>query len=286
MRLRLTRRQFLWGLGSVGAVAAGGGIYTRFGEPHWLEVTRRTIPLAPQKSFASAVRLVHLSDFHASEVVSLEYIGDAISQALAEKPDVIAITGDFFTDHLRDSAKYTDVLRRLSASAPTFACLGNHDGGPWTKMAGGNATTAEVLALLRASNITCLHNSNTTLTMRGRSIQLFGVGDLWSDMCEPVKAFDRAPARGAAFRILLNHNPDAKQLLHPFDWDLMLCGHTHGGQVRLPILGTPFAPVQDRRYVEGLHRWENRWLYITRGVGNLHGVRFNCRPEISVLEIV
>ena len=83
----------------------------------------------------------------------------------------------------------------------------------------------------------------------------------------------------------MSHNPDAKIHLRPLDWDLVVCGHTHGGQLRLPFLGTPFAPVADKRYVEGLHRWQERWLYVTRGVGNLHGVRFNCRPQVSVLDL-
>jgi uncharacterized protein len=141
------------------------------------------------------------------------------------------------------------------------------------------------LGLLRAAKVTCLHNSAESLTIRDRPLQVFGVGDLWSDMCDPETAFRRSPGRQGATRVLLNHNPDAKQLLRPFDWDLVLCGHTHGGQLRLPFIGTPFAPVVDKRYVEGLHRWENRWLYITRGVGNLHGLRFNCRPQVSVIDL-
>jgi hypothetical protein len=55
--------------------------------------------------------------------------------------------------------------------------------------------------------------------------------------------------------------------------------------MRLPFLGAPFAPVQDKRFIEGLYRWKDRWMYINRGVGNLHGVRFNCRPQVSVLTL-
>lgn len=66
----------------------------------------------------------------------------------------------------------------------------------------------------------------------------------------------------------------------------MLSGHTHGGQIVVPLLGwRPFAPVRDLRYVEGLHEWSGRQIYTTRGVGNLHGLRFNCPPEVSVLEV-
>ena len=142
-----------------------------------------------------------------------------------------------------------------------------------------------VVDMLGDAGITCLINDSRDVRIRGRAIQLIGVGDLWSGMCKPQTAFADAPLRGDAMRLLLNHNPDAKDLLRHYDWDLMLCGHTHGGQVRLPLIGTPYAPVQDKRYIRGLYSWDNRWLHITSGVGNLHGVRFNCRPEVSVLTL-
>jgi uncharacterized protein len=83
----------------------------------------------------------------------------------------------------------------------------------------------------------------------------------------------------------LSHNPDTKEQLKAYDWDVAFCGHTHGGQFRLPLIGTPFAPVKDKRFVQGLHFWEGRQIYITKGVGNLFGVRFNCRPEISLITL-
>ena len=85
---------------------------------------------------------------------------------------------------------------------------------------------------------------------------------------------------------ILVGDPDCKEDLSGYEWDLMLCGHTHGGQLIVPILGQrPFAPVRDKRFVEGLHKWESRQIHITRGVGNLHGMRFNCRPEVSILKL-
>ena len=65
----------------------------------------------------------------------------------------------------------------------------------------------------------------------------------------------------------------------------MLCGHTHGGECDLAFFGTPFAPVKDKRYVRGLHPWKDRWIHTTKGVGSLYGVRFNCRPEVSLLTL-
>ncbi|MEY2877668.1 MAG: phosphodiesterase YaeI [Verrucomicrobiota bacterium] len=279
-----TRRKFIITLGAGAAAVFGGITYARWGEPRWLDVQRVRVPLAREPG-APPLRVLQLSDFHDSAIVPRALIAQAITLGLAERPDVIALTGDFFTNVLRDGAGFVAELARLAAAAPTFACLGNHDGGPWTGRCGGYHSIDEALALLRAANITCLHNDSAALTLKGRAVQLVGVGDFWSGMCQPTIAFARAPARAGALRILLNHNPDAKDLLREFDWDLVLCGHTHGGQLRLPLLGTPFAPVVDKRYVEGLHRWQDRWLYVTRGVGNLHGLRFNCRPQVSVIDV-
>ena len=280
----LTRRRFLAGLGGTAAASAASLGYLRWAEPQWLEVSRTAVPLAPSGR-RSGLRVLHLSDFHVSPVVPVELIAEAIELGLAARPDLIALTGDFITNRVFEATRFTALLARLARAAPAFACLGNHDGGPWTQRAGGNATVDEMAEMLRAANITWLHNRAETLRVRERLVQLAGVGDLWSGMCDPAAAFAMTSPRRETTRLVLNHNPDAKDRLRPFDWDLMLCGHTHGGQLRLPLIGTPFAPVADKRYVEGLHRWENRWLYITRGVGNLHGMRFNCRPEVSVLDI-
>jgi len=76
----LTRRRFLLGVGAAGAAAAGGALYTRFAEPHWLEISRTTVPLSPARGEAPVIRIAHLSDFHASPVVSLEYIADAVKR--------------------------------------------------------------------------------------------------------------------------------------------------------------------------------------------------------------
>ncbi len=283
---RFTRRKFLFGAAGLGGVFAAGGIYARLAEPQWLRVAQHEVRLPKASTPNAPLRIVQLSDLHASPVVPLPFIAEAVSLALAQKPDFIALTGDFVTDSNEWPEGYAEVLARLSAAVPTFACLGNHDGGVWGPHMRNNPAITPVLALLKSAGVSCLVNEGRAITVRGHPLQLVGLGDLWSAMCDPVAAFRRTPPRDGSMRIVLNHNPDAKDLLRTFDWDLMLCGHTHGGQVRLPFFGTPFAPVNDKRYVEGLHHWENRWLHITRGVGNLHGVRFNCRPEISVLDVV
>lgn len=174
----------------------------------------------------------------------------------------------------------------LSASAPTFACVGNHDGGSWASPLGGYADFNIMKNILDNSGIRLLHNQSHAMALKGRDLTFVGVGDLWSGEVVPAKAFADIPPEARGKTIVLAHNPDSKTNLKPYSWDLLLCGHTHGGQIELPIIGTPFAPVRDRRFVSGLHEWNKRWIYITKGIGNLFGVRFNCCPEVSILNLV
>ena len=280
-RKLLTRRTFL---AAAGLCALGAG-YAFGVEPCLLLVGRHEVKLGKAGS-RSPLKLLQLSDLHASPVVSLSFIAKAVQLGLSLKPDLICLTGDFITRGYDQLDGYAEILRSLADSAPTFACLGNHDGGLWAARRRGYADTSRVRELLARAGVTLLHNTAQAVRIREWNLTLVGVGDMWAGEMQPVLAFDSLRSVAGGVTIVLSHNPDSKQWLKPFAWDLMLCGHTHGGQVRLPFFGTPFAPVRDKRFVAGLHRWEERWIHVTRGVGNLHGVRLNCPPEISLLTLV
>jgi uncharacterized protein len=264
-------------------VAGCAPVYAFGVEPNWLERTFHQVKL-PCKSLTSGVRILHLSDFHASPIVPFSLIENAVELGLEAKPDVICLTGDFVTDATPfDEAEYARILRRLSSAAPVFATLGNHDGGAWGAAVGGLEDSSVVRRLLRAGNVSLLHNRSEVLRVRDQSIRFAGVGDLWSDGVDGDLAFAGVPAEDPA--ILLAHNPDTKDWLADRPWDLMLSGHTHGGQVVLPLLGERFVPIRDKRFIAGLKQWDGRWVYVTRGVGNIDGVRVNCRPEVTVLDL-
>lgn len=230
------------------------------------------------------IRIAHLSDLHASTVVPTSLIEEAVAGAIEFDPDVICVTGDFVTGSAGfNTVWYRSVLRRLSANAPTFAVFGNHDGGPWSLEGGGFPTTREVAELLEQSGIEVLNNRSRVLAIGGRPLQLAGVGDLWSGDVRPELAF--ADADPGLPTVLLAHNPDTKSVVSGNSWDLMLSGHTHGGQVVVPGIGISPAPVWDRNYVSGLKKWRGRWIHVSRGVGNHSGVRFNCRPEVTHLQL-
>jgi predicted MPP superfamily phosphohydrolase len=250
-------------------------------EPRWLAVRRHEVRLS--QGAGAPINVLQLSDFHASPEVSLDFIGRAVAEGTKLKPDLICITGDFITGRYDNFQKYAEALKPLADTAPALAVLGNHDGGRWVGRH-GYEDTENVRRLLSGSRITLLHNQSTEVPVGGRSVYVAGVGDLWAGELDGQRSFAVPPSRGA-IRILLAHNPDSKDALGHQPWDLMLSGHTHGGQVDLVFLGTPFAPVRDRRYVRGLGKWNDRWIHVTAGVGNLHGLRLNCRPDVSLLTI-
>jgi len=281
MRLRLTRRGFL-----AGSVIAGVGalIDLRYVEPRWLKETRVDVALAG-KNLPRPVRILHLSDMHASDNVPIDFIREAFELGLSHKPDLVCLTGDLINYRIADRDEYLSALRLLSDGCPCYACVGNHDGGSWVWPGGGYPDLGEMFALLKDANISVLFNSSTRVSLCEATVELVGLGDYWADDVRPDKAFPGKKSTGTMPRIVLSHNPDSKKMLRDYSWDLMLCGHTHGGQLSLPLVGTPFAPVRDHRYVYGLNAWEGRWIYTTSGVGNLHGMRFNCRPEVAILEV-
>jgi predicted MPP superfamily phosphohydrolase len=275
----MRRRAFLLAM-----TAGAGGGYSRWLEPRWLELneTRCALPgFAP----ARGVKIAHLSDLHACPNVPNELIEEAVALAVGSAPDLICVTGDFVSWRGGyDRAWYVRVLSRLAKAAPTYATLGNHDGGRWSHRHGdGWATSLVVADLVREAGLTVLLNENRRVMVGERALNLVGLGDLWAMEFAPERAFDGVE-RGPT--VVLSHNPDTKDRLGEYGWELMLSGHTHGGQVVIPGLGAPWTPVVDKRYLEGLKPWNGRQIHVSRGVGNARGIRFNCRPEVNLLTLV
>ena len=266
---------------------ASAGLWTRFIEPWWFKIANHTVPLGLG---GEPLRLLQLTDMHA-DPMPLDFLRKTFRAGLALKPDLICLTGDFITHQYDEWDAYAALLAELPVVAPTFAILGNHDGGKWACHSGrsqkfrGYADTKLVRAMLETAHIPLLHNRHERLALRGHEIDLVGLGDWWADEMNPKAAFSDWKREPGVPAILLSHNPDTKERLLPFPWDVMLSGHTHGGQLSLPFVGEPFAPIQDKRFVRGLYRWEDRWLHISAGVGALHTARFNCRPEVSLLTL-
>jgi hypothetical protein len=198
----------------------------------------------------------------------------------AEAPDLVTITGDFATYSrfrflIRHASRLIAPLRRLQATDGVVAVLGNHD----------HKTDARtVRRVLAASGVIELHNAVLTLRRGGESLYLCGVDDLKEGTPRLDRALEGLSEEGAA--VLLAHEPDfADESAATGRFDLQLSGHSHGGQVGVPLLRYPFLPKLSRKYPTGLYRVGDMFLYTNRGLGAHPRFRFNCRPEITVFTL-
>ena len=281
--MRVTRRGFLW---TTAAASFNAVMYGYCWESKWLELTHTSVPVA-QTSGRNPVRILLLSDLHWSPFDPLDFLKSAFELGGYEKPDFVCLTGDLVSvDNEYDLNEYRPVLKFLADLAPTYTVLGNHDGGKWSFERNGFADESIMQNLLRDCGMKVLVNQSVHFSVRNQGFNLTGVPDLWAGGIDPELAFADLKAGDDAINIVLAHNPDTKELLGGFDWQLMLSGHTHGGQIAFPLIGAPYVPVRDKRFVAGLNRWDERLIYTTRGVGSLYGARFYCRPEVSILDIV
>ena len=288
----MTRRQLLqrtvFGSAAVGLPLFG---HMRWVAPFDLQLRRERVTLAglaaPPPSRPApppSLRIAHLSDLHASGDVPDEFLTRAFDLALAEKPDVAVITGDFVTNGVGFApARYSRLLRRLSDRVPSFATMGNHDGGKWS---GHFGSSEPIQSVLRNAGFEILHNRARVVEspVTGARVELVGLGDVWAQEFFPEAAFGSLTS--GVPRIVLSHNPDTKSALERYDWQLMLAGHTHGGQIVFPLYGPPWVPVEDRNYLKGLKPWKNRLIQVTSGVGNIASIRLNCPPEVVMLDVL
>jgi predicted MPP superfamily phosphohydrolase len=282
--MSISRRTFLRVAGATGAAGIAAGVYVFGIEPTWLRTVRHEIPIASLDPRLDGMRIVQLSDLHVGAGVPLDYLREAADRALALEPDAIVVTGDFVhrggMEHAVNAA--CDIVRRLRAPLGVYGVLGNHDNGVYNSRGLLDPATAPRLhEELGEAGLRVLHNEATLLTRAGGggTIRLAGYGDLWSGRFD-AHALPRAPTQPT---IALSHNPDtAPQLARETDVALVLCGHTHGGQVNIPFLGPPILPIRHREYAAGPYDIGNTRLYVNRGIGWLRRVRLFVRPEVTL----
>ena len=255
----------------------GVGAYAYFVEPTWLKIKRLTVPLPHLPLGLDGLRIVHLSDLHMGSEVPTWFLRRVVTTVQRLAPDAIVLTGDFVHSRPEDADELTGALQDLRAPHGVFAVLGNHD---YAVNYSGDSSTPGVeeivIAALERAGITVLRNEETEIVAGRSRLQLYGIDELWSGRAQVSSLH----ATSSAFpRIVLCHNPDVVQFLPEQNTDLVLCGHTHGGQVRIPPFRPPLTMTSDRRYWGGLSARGNGWVFVSRGIGYTWRVRFAARPE-------
>ena len=269
----LSRRDILKGLAAAGVGTIAGTLDHGFVyQRHQIQVVRETIEVSGLSPNLSGLRIGYLSDLHRSDTVSHELADTAVRLLLAEEPDLIVLGGDYVTwgggRNRRFVVPAAEALAPLQARHGVFAVLGNHD------------DDHDMPAALTKNGFQVLRDARTRLAVRGEPLDLAGIR-FWT---RKVADIARVIKGASPNLILLAHTPSRLPEAASLAIPLMLCGHTHGGQIVLPALGAVAA--REFPVISGIARREGTAIFVSRGVGTVYiPVRLNCPPEVAVLTL-
>ncbi|MDO8589180.1 MAG: metallophosphoesterase [Armatimonadota bacterium] len=267
----MSRRGFLK-LAMYGALVAAGSVDALAVEPRWLETTRHSVPLRRLPQELDGFTIAQLTDIHRGVVVPDNLICSAVEIINGVSPDLVVATGDFVNRGASNAGPCAKILSGLSPRLGTYAVLGNHD--HWTD-------PALVRGHLERSGILVLGNANVRLA---EGLTLLGVDDYWAGEPDFDKTWRGANVDDA--HVLLSHNPMAVKEIDDREC-FMIAGHTHGGQVNLPIFTRhALARFMGWKYLQGWFHVGKVTMYVSRGIGVVNPpVRFRCRPEIALFTL-
>ncbi len=240
-----------------------------------VEVATKTLRIARLPAALDGLRIAHLSDLHFSGRITAEFFAWIVERTNRLRPDVVAITGDLI-DHRRCLPWIPEILGRLQSPGGTFCILGNHEVRLENK--------SLILDMLHQAGLHYLGGGCRTIEVAGQTIFLAG-NELpwWSPAADVASGLEKLPAP-PTLRLLLAHTPDRIHWARQRDFDLMLAGHTHGGQICFPFVG---PVVTQSRYgvsfCSGVYSQPPTVLHVSRGVSGCQPLRWNCRPELALL---
>lgn len=281
--MQISRRQFLKTTGYTFGAAALTMSGIALHEPHDYQITRLDVQLPRLPRALDGLRLVQITDIHFGDFTYEQHIQRVVDLVNAEKPDIFICTGDFITaamfgnhPEVADKAwPCAKVFQGVEATQGRFAVLGNHDYE-------SHATT--VAEALDFHGFVVLRNEATPVEASGGRLWLAGVDDVLSRKHDLEKTLKHIPANEC--RIVAVHEPDYADTVAKKQVDFQISGHTHGGQIRFPVVGPLYLPRLGQKYVMGMYRVGNLQLYTNRGVGVIHmPARLLCPPEIAVFTL-
>lgn len=281
------------------------GIWPRFIEPAWLEVTSLSYALKGLSPSFEGFRVLHISDLHFADRPS-RALKDAADRTQKIKPDCIVFTGDFLCysrlEHPQVLKKY---LNAFKAPYGSYAVLGNHDYSSYVSFgASGQSVVLDkklsplsrfksrpvpdnlpgqsaLLDLLKETPFHLLSNETRQIVKEGSSLNITGLGDFFARDTHPDRAFQNFDKRFPG--LVLCHNPVSTKLFSEQPGELVLAGHTHGSQFNIPLLRNLL--LQDKNLRRGLVDLGDKKLYISRGMGSHVHFRLFSRPEITLITL-
>lgn len=269
-------RLFVIGTLVLMVVLIGLTVYGRR-EASLLECNRINIPKETLPGL-EGLRMLVISDIHDDD----EQLAKAVDEGLKNEPDIAFILGDIIdaTNRTSRTRRLIEPLKKLAGKVPVYACLGNHD----------MEKLDSALHIFTSAGIHVLRNETAIASCPrlGKNITIAGLGDWWEYDCFPEKCLEKTgeEPHTAAPVIVLSHNPAGRNEGRNFNWNLMLSGHTHGGQMRYPFTSKAVFHREGEEMTEGLHHpFPGKSIFVTRGISSALNLRFNCPTEFNILVV-
>jgi predicted MPP superfamily phosphohydrolase len=240
-----------------------------------IEVTRHEVFIDDLPASFDGYRIAFLTDTHVASFMRRGLYREAVAQAMRFDPDLVLLGGDFITWEKHIPLMAEVLLSGLEARDGVYAVLGNHD--YWAGADG-------VIAAMTARGVRFLVNRSIALRRGDDAISLVGVDEVYRGNPDVDTAFARVDPRIPCLG--LSHHPDVIDFLAGRRVDLLVCGHTHGGQIRVPFFGSIVVPSKhEARYASGFHRDERVLMYVSRGIGAIPPLRILCKPEVATFTL-
>jgi predicted MPP superfamily phosphohydrolase len=261
-------------LGLAGAAAAP--LYSHFIERSWLEIQQIQLSFKQLPAAFHGLRIAHFSDVHLGFYFDEDDLKKLVAAIQRLKPDLICFTGDMVEGEVDILQRSIEILKELEAPLGKFAVLGNHD--YWEDAEG-------VVSALKSSGFVLLRNELTRIKRGSEHIVIAGVDDIIYGEPKLDLIMTKIQPEDECI-VLLAHEPDFADITKQYPIQLQLSGHSHGGQIRLPLLGAVVTPPYGKKYPDRLYRIEQLTLYTTRGIGTTSlPLRMFCRPELTIIQL-
>lgn len=296
------------------------GIWPRFIEPQIISSTSLKLPVKNLPDALIGLKILQISDLHLNSSTSDRFLEKLLKKITAFQPDLIVFTGDFLCySELKEPKRLLSLLKRFDAPFGCYTVLGNHDynecvsinfqgdydvvaptsfplkkafsrffksiklTSKTTDRAKNVQLHPELLSLLSETPFKLMHNATEVIKIRDAKLNLTGLGEHMLGKTNPVLAFKDFDRQWPG--LILLHNPDGIACLKDYPGDIVLSGHTHGGQINLPWVWKKFTLLENMNLKKGLKKIHDKWLYINRGVGSALPFRWFSMPEILLLTL-
>ena len=307
----------LWDLWCISSIV---GLWPRFIEPNLISTTQLALSIPNLPKALRGFRILQFSDLHLHPGVPDFFLRKLTKKAQQLRPDLVVFTGDFLCfSGSPERERLSALLHGFHAPYGCYAVLGNHDyqqcvsideqgnygvvrqeaaliskgfrrlfsrkglTGVTTPEAQSLEPHPELVHLLKRTPFQLLHNETVTVPVKDSALNVCGIGEHILGRCKPAEAFAGYDTQYPG--IILVHNPDAITAMSHYPGDVILCGHTHGGQINLPWLWQKLIAIENREFKRGLHSKPGKWIYVNRGIGSIIPFRWFSLPELLLLTL-